>query len=179
MTESEINSLLMSIKSGKSEAFSELCVKFSPLLESLCGACVKKYEALFLERDELKQEALIALYNAAVTYDDGKNVSFGAYAKVCINNRLISYVRKQYPKRKTKKIPQKEYITPESRVIDKENAEKLEKIVRNQLTPLEKSVFDLYIRKLPYKIIAQNLNISRKSADNAICRIKAKLRKFL
>lgn len=179
MDEKDIRSLVFEVQSGNDAAFDELSVVYEPLLTSLCGAFVKKFSTLCLEDDDVRQEALIALYNATRKYSFDKSVSFGAYAKVCVNNRLISYVRKQYSKQKSKKLSQKEYIAPQAKLLDTQNAEKLMDFAEKRLTSLEKRVFEKYLQKLPYTVIAQQLSISEKSVDNAIYRIKAKLKKFL
>ena len=45
-----------------------------------------------------------ALYNAALTYDQSKNVQFSTYASVCIYNALGSYVRTQNKQRQLEVI---------------------------------------------------------------------------
>jgi len=87
--------LLLAAKNGDGQAFSELAAKYSPLI----GAAVEKYRRMCGEStDDLHQEALLAFYRAVKTYDtEKKGVTFGLYAKICINNRMISILRSRKP----------------------------------------------------------------------------------
>ena len=71
--------------------------------EGLTEAAVKRFLPSFDIRngenpvfgeEDLRQCAALALFKAAQTYDEGKKVSFGLYAKICVNNALISTLRK-------------------------------------------------------------------------------------
>ena len=48
-----------------------------------------------LNNDEAYSEGLLALYNAATTYDSNNGAKFSTYATTCIYNALASYIRKQ------------------------------------------------------------------------------------
>ena len=52
-------------------------------------------------------------------------------------------------------------------------------LIRKVLSPKEEEVFNLLINDLSYKQIAIILNSNPKSIDNAIQRIKAKVRKVI
>ena len=89
--EKETLRLLLLAKEGDEASFACLAEKFKPLLE----AAVAQYRAELLPQDieELSQEALVAFHSAVKSYDPSyKNVSFGLYAKICVNKQ---YRRKQ------------------------------------------------------------------------------------
>ena len=69
--------------------------------------------------------------------------------------------------------------TPEKLLISKESLGELNKNIDNSLTDIEHSVFRLYLEDLSYEDISRALSIPKKSVDNAIGRIKAKLRRLL
>ena len=48
----------------------------------------------------------------------------------------------------------------------------------NELSPFEKKTFSLYISGMKYSSMAEKLGCSVKSVDNAITRIKSKIKKF-
>ena len=68
-------------------------------------------------------------------------------------------------------------LNPEDFVIDKENVENLEKQIEQELSTFEKQVLDLYLTGMKYTQIAKVLGKDEKSTDNALQRIKAKLKK--
>ena len=168
---------LLAVKNGDNPAFSSLCEDYEALIESMTQGF---YESCpNIDKDDLRQEARMALYRAAVNFSlDQDSVTFGLYAKICIRNKLIS-VRRKY--------------TTQSKLKSKRNAEEvgvtvevtpsvtrrslLTEDVMSLLSPFEQRVFALYAQKCSYSEIARALSRSEKSIDNAIYRIKSKLRK--
>ena len=72
-----------------------------------------------------------------------------------------------------------EISNPENLLIDKENVERIENLVEQELSSFEKQVFDLYITGMKYTQIAKVLGRDEKSTDNALQRIKSKLKKAM
>ncbi len=68
---------------------------------------------------------------------------------------------------------------PEELLIDKENVERLEKTIEKELSGFEKQVLDLYLTGMKYSEIARVLGRDGKSTDNALQRIKSKLKKAI
>lgn len=65
---------------------------------------------------------------------------------------------------------------PEKVLIDRENLARLQERIENELSPLEKQVLDLHLTGLNYVEIAHILNRDEKSTDNALQRIRTKVR---
>ncbi|MDD4773072.1 MAG: sigma-70 family RNA polymerase sigma factor [Eubacteriales bacterium] len=182
--DNRLSTLIVNAASGDQTAFHEIVNAFEPLIESI----IKKYNNRSSEYDEddLRQEAAIALFGAVRTYKSGQNdVTFGLYAKICIKNRIISQMRKasvtvQQPEEIDfdKKLSSEEY-NPENELIDKENYMSLLNLLDKNLSNYEKTVFKLYILNISYNEIAANLGTSQKSVDNAIYRIKNKIKKLI
>lgn len=177
----KMNDLLLDTKAGKSDAFDKIAEQYRPLIDGcVCYFCG------VVDSDELEQEALIALYRAACSYDSqNSRVSFGLYAKICINNSLISLVR-SYKKQEEKSVEQVENhdrsdfeIDPSDDYINKESFLSLDKFVREHLSEYEYAVFRLYIEGYKTKEIASRFNKSEKSVEGAIMRMRIKLRKCL
>ena len=76
-------------------------------------------------------------------------------------------------------LSSKAELSPEELVIDKENVENLEKTIERELSSFEKQVMDLYLTGMSYVQIAKVLGRDEKSTDNALQRIKGKLRKAI
>lgn len=175
---------------ARSAAFTALCEKYRPLLTRM----VNRYTAdravsSDTVRAEMEQEAQIALYRAAMTYKTGHSTTFGLYAAVCIRNRLISYIRKEkrsmadteaalsYPVPDTSADPGESIP---ARDMFRENFDRF----LTSLTAYERKVFDLHIRGASYKEIAAALSdggktVGEKSVDNAVYRIRVKLKRQL
>lgn len=66
---------------------------------------------------------------------------------------------------------------PEQIFIDKENVAQIEAIIEKELSSFEKQVLDLYITGMAYSQIAKVLGRDEKSTDNALQRLKTKLRR--
>ena len=68
---------------------------------------------------------------------------------------------------------------PEQYVIDQENLQDLEGEIDRELSDLERQVLDLYITGMSVKEISAVLGRDEKSTDNAMQRIRNKLKKYL
>ncbi|MBQ8496111.1 MAG: sigma-70 family RNA polymerase sigma factor [Clostridia bacterium] len=182
---SDIETLLENVKNGEPLSFDVIYRLYTPLIESTVQSCCRSLSATTAEADDIRQEAAIALYNAVIAYNPAKNVTFGAYAKVCIRNRITSYIR-CFQENELPEVPfgetefdEPDPETPEQVVISKESLCNLNRRIDETLTDFEKSVFVLYIGNMSYNDMAKALGKPKKSIDNAIHRIKAKLRKLL
>ena len=182
----DIETLLENVKSGKPLSFDVIYGLYTPLIESSVQGYCRRYSVSETEADDIRQEALIALYNAAIAYEPTKNVTFGAYAKVCIRNRIASYIRcfqendiSESLSDRELEIDEPDFKTPEQIVISKESLCSLNRRIDENLTDFERSVFALYVGNMSYNDMAKALGKPKKSIDNAIHRIKAKLRKLL
>ena len=183
---SELDILLENVKSGKPFSFNAIYSLYTPLIESLTQKYGKQFSVSDVEFDDIKQEALIALYHAALNYTPNEEVTFGMYAKICIRNKIISYIRcflendvPLFLDERENEPEKPDFDTPEQIVISKESLCNLNRRIDGTLTDFEKSVFTLYVGNMSYADIARTLSKPKKSIDNAIHRIKAKLRKLL
>lgn len=181
----ETLSLLDKIKTGDESAFDILAKEY----EGLTEAAVKRFLPSFDIRngenpvfgeEDLRQCAALALFKAAQTYDEGKEVSFGLYAKICVNNALISTLRKykteQKRQRRAKERENKAPADPIAALINAEDDERLKAKIKTELSDFEKSVFDLYINDKSTREIAEILGREEKSVSNALYRMKVKIK---
>ncbi len=175
-----MNSLISRIQKGDEGAFSDLTLQYRPLIESMVLSFRKKGEELLLSKDDIMQEATLAFYSAACAYDTNSPVTFGLYAKICIRNKLISMLRASSTKKKEKNRGVENVSQdPVDRLLEKEKSQQLGKKIESALSGFELSVFRLYLEKKSYAEIAEELGRSVKSVDNAIFRIKTKLKRFM
>lgn len=67
-------------------------------------------------------------------------------------------------------------LTPENIFIGKESLDAVMDDVKKVLSPLERRILFSYLGGLDYGTIAKNLKISQKSVDNALQRVRRKLK---
>ncbi len=168
-------------KAGDQQAFEELLEKYSPLIDTLTASFANSSHAVTDEREDFRQEACIAFYNAVNRYDlTTVSIEFGAYAKCCIKNRLISCLRKKrsdVPIESGSEFSPTETQDPAQMIVEEENYSLLHHRIRSLLSPYENRVWWLYYTGRTAREIASKLNKEERSVQNAIYRIRQKLRK--
>jgi len=175
-------------RNGDQTAFAELANKYLWLIRSI----VSKYNISGLDADDLTQEGMLGLLDAAKTYSAEKGAKFQTYASICIKRRLIALLDHSATNKSksmnnyvsiensSKEIPiqnDNSNINPEDMYISDENVAEIHRKINESLSKNEKSVFDLYIAGESYNSIAQTLSMNIKSVDNALQRIRRKLKK--
>ena len=175
--------LLRAVQSGSSGAF----VKLSEMYEPLLASEVSRYESSLgsADLDDLRQGALVSLYRAALSYSFDRGVTFGLYAKVCIVNGIadtLRYIGKKTADVSIDLVGDDDLVCGdlglENLMIDKERSEGMYKKVASALSDLERDIFAMYLDGYSYAEIAAALNKSVKSVDNALRRVKGKLKKL-
>jgi len=151
---------------------------------------------------DLNQEGMIGLFKAVRDYDFGRDASFATFAHLCVERQIYNALKSSG---RLKNMPLNEYVSlsaekisedgdtkllidelvgdpklePEGSFISKENVDRINNLIDTILTRTERDVFQLYITGLPTSRIGAILGMESKSADNALQRAKAKLRKAL
>lgn len=188
--------LVLMAREGDERAEEFLLKKYKDFVRS-------KARAYFLaggDSDDLIQEGMIGLYNAISHYDESKESSFMTYAAICINNKLISAVSADNRKKNaplngyvsiysvitdeageeaslSDVLPADESVNPEDIVLSQEQKELVANKMFDRLSGLEKEILSYYMEGLSYAGIAKIIGKSEKSVDNAIQRIRSKLKK--
>ena len=136
------------------------------------------------DSDDLRQEGLLGLLSAIAAFDPAKGVKFSTFAETCIVNRMYSFISKSrrnssesLDTEMTEMLPAEE--TPESIYLSKEFYSELFNTIPEVLSETERKVFDLCLSGDSYKQTAQKLGMSVKAVDNAMQRVRRKLRKLL
>lgn len=175
--------LIRQIVQKNNDAFVELAARYLWLIRAKAQQC----EVPAFDLDDLSQEGLIGLYDAALTYDPNGAASFKTYAGICISNRITSALRKQTG---LKNKPLNDFVS----IFDDDNAAGLQtgdlestilfremitgvlSQVKHLLSEQEQKVLQMYLGGYNRKEIAQALSISLKSVDNAIRRVRNKFK---
>jgi len=182
--------LITEIKNGNGDAFGILAERYNYIISYNLSKLCPPFEFAALspnsDREDLFQECRIILYKAAKYYDSMKNVKFSTYANICVKNYLISLCRKYG---RTKKyagydfVPLDEIRENEQGQCDRyfafnDSGAVHDLFERCGLSVFERKVFVMYIENKSYKYIAKMLNKNVKSIDNAICRVRSKLKPY-
>ncbi len=196
----DVLQVLKMAQEGNGDAVTYLLEKYKGMVRALS-------RPLFLmdgEQDDLVQEGMIGLFKAIQTYDVGKGSSFDTFANLCITRQLYSAVKISNRK---KNLPLNSYVSiytaegeketgdadkifasghsfaswqqnPEEIVISEENARNIKVKLFSRLSRMETQVLNLFLKGLTYQEIAQQLGKPPKTIDNALQRIKSKLKKI-
>ena len=188
--------LVRMARDGDEKAENFLLKKYKDFVRS-------KARAYFLvggDSDDLIQEGMIGLYNAIGHYDESMASSFMTYAAICINNKLISAVsadgrQKNAPLNGYVSIyssitdetgeeaslsdvlPDTENINPEAIILNEEQEKLTINRLFGKLSALEKEILSYYMEGMSYSEIAKLIGKTEKAVDNAIQRIRLKMRK--
>ena len=190
MEKEALKALISLAQQGDSGAFSELLNMYEPLISSMvAGTRAKMPDLTDADVEDLRQEAILAFYSSLVSYDFSiSNVEFGLYAKVCICNRLVSQMRmiKRHFSHRAPMYDQEDIMRlvaedddPASRIIELENERSLLKLISESLSKYEYKVFGMYISGMSAEAMSRELGTTEKSVNNAIFRIRRKLRSLL
>jgi RNA polymerase sporulation-specific sigma factor len=187
--------LICRLRDGESEINEYILNKY----KNLVRAKAKTMYILGADSEDLIQEGMIGLFKAVKDYDPGRDASFLTFAELCVSRQMYTAVTASGRK---KHLPLNSYISiyagedgeegtptvaetvsagndsnPEELVIDKENVERIEKLIETELSAFEKQTIELYLVGMNYTEIARVLGKDEKSTDNALQRAKAKIKK--
>lgn len=183
--------LIVLLRQGEDSIMDFLMNKYKPLVR-------KKTNALYLiggENDDLIQEGMIGLFKAVRDFQAEKETSFYHFAEICITRQLYSAVEASNRK---KHIPLNTYVSlfgdgtdqemeledqlgshqenPEKLVIEQEIWRDFYKKLFAGLSSMEQKVLGLYLEGSNYVQIAEIMGKEPKSIDNALQRIRQKIK---
>ncbi len=168
--------------STSEESYTELLRRYEPLLVEIAS----DYYLPGGNREDLLQEARIALKRAYDRYDPEYNVPFSAFAALCVRRQLQDSVQKQRRKKhevlnKSNSLeqvnvrPPSNTPDPESQLLAMETLHFLQEVAREALTELEQQALAGYLAGESYSEMAQRLEKDEKSVDNALSRARRKI----
>lgn len=133
--------------------------------------------------DDLVQEGLIVLLRAVSEFRQERQVKFSTFAQTCILNRMKNVVRREHHGAVSDPSPYLEDCigiadpdTPESILLEKENYEQCRMQVMAMLSRREWEILQCIMMGDSYLQTAEKLQISEKSVDNAMQRVRRKMR---
>ncbi|MBQ9085719.1 MAG: sigma-70 family RNA polymerase sigma factor [Clostridia bacterium] len=181
-----VSDWIRDVRRGDQNAFVVLAERYRPLIESLVTRFTHEEQAE-LNREDLRQEAMVVFYHSILTYDlEQAEVEFGLYAKICISNALISQLRaqkrhmaEQFAEPLNTVLVAHDPEDPTVRLLEQERLKALWTVIRTNLSDFENQVWQLYISGRTAREIASLVGRDEKSVTNGIYRIRKKLRGLL
>ena len=191
--------LIDRLRRGEESIMDYICDKYKNLVRS-------KAKSMFIlgaDSEDLIQEGMIGLFKAVRDFDSGRDASFHTFAELCISRQMYTAVQaskrqKHFPLNTYVSLDSSEAVSdgqdgmilaelladraeqsPEELFLDKERVAYLEEAIERELSDFEHQVLDLYMTGMSYTEIAKVLGRDEKATDNALQRLKGKIRKML
>lgn len=178
--------LIERLREGEKEIADYLVDKYENLVR-------KKARALYLagaDQEDLLQEGMLGLYKAVKEYRPDKGASFYTFASTCVSNQMYKAVtsslrQKHQPLNDSLSLNELEDGTtwnliteesPEKIFFDQERSAHIASKIDASLSPFEKHVLKMYLDGDDYIEIGEKLDKPSKSIDNALQRIRRKVR---
>ena len=176
--------LVLRARQGEVEAFSRLVTRYLPMVRRRA----LRYPLPGLEAEDVVQEGLLGLLKAIRLYDPAQG-AFGAFASLCVSSSMAALARSALSSRQRPLMDysplenssgedtlQDRGISPEEQLIAAEQMAELNRKIASLLSPFEQNVLKLYLSGHSYTEIAQLLSSTSKAVDNALQRVRRKLR---
>lgn len=186
--------LIGRLRGGELPIMDYILAKYKPVVR-------KKANAMYLiggETEDLIQEGMIGLFKAIRDFREDKESSFFTFAGLCISRQLYSAARASNRK---KHVPLNTYVSfdasagedgkplsetltadimenPEQIVIAQENIRVFFEDLKRCLSVFEIEVLNEYLTGENYRQIAEKMGKSPKTIDNALSRIKIKIKEM-
>jgi len=159
-------------------------------------AVARCYYLVGADHEDLVQEGMIGFYKSILSFDESKKIKFSTFAELCIERQIMSAVRTAGRK---KHRPLNEYVStssesdfesaesypvvsdesvtdPEEIILEREKMFLLKQEISSRLSSFENTVFELFISGMTYREMSECTGRTEKVIDNAVQRIKRKLR---
>ena len=183
MTDEE---LIDQLREGDRQVMDYICDKYKNLVRSKA----KSMYILGGDSEDLIQEGMLGLFKAVRDYKPGKEASFATFAGLCIDRQMYSAVASS---QRQKHQPLNSFVslsepvseqelrlvdeeTPEEIMISRENVIGMHERIKERLSKFEYQVLELYLKGYDYTQIAEKLGKQPKAIDNALQRIRGKVR---
>jgi len=181
-------------RGGDQDALLALLERYRPLLRVVS----RRYFLPNGEPEDLLQEAMIGFLKAVRDYRGETGIPFRPFAELCATRQIITAVKtatrlKHVPLNRAislnkpafddgshtleELIPDQVTESPEDRLLRLEESSTLIQAMDTLLSPYERKVIACYLEGMSFQQIADICGTHLKSVDNALWRVKCKLRR--
>ena len=178
--------LVSRAKSGDSKALSTLIEKYSEniRIKAYTFNCVH-----VKDNEDLYQEGMMGFVSAVYYYDENRGASFNTFMTRVVSNRMIQAYNRMRDYSKVFLLTENDSekflnsvdnsnMSPEEHLVSNECYEEYLAFIETDFSSFEKKVYKLFLKNLSYNEMSIILECSVKSIDNALQRIKKKIRDF-
>lgn len=178
--------LVSRAKSGDSKALSALIEKYSEniRIKAYTFNCVH-----VKDNEDLYQEGMMGFVSAVYYYDENRGASFNTFMTRVVSNRMIQAYNRMRDYSKVFLLTENSSekflnsvdngtMSPEEQLVSDECYEEYLAFIETEFSNYEKKVYKLFLKNLSYNEMSIILECSVKSIDNALQRIKKKIRDF-
>lgn len=184
--------LLKKVKANDSDAFEEILRQYKPMIYSFIQANRLELGDYSINKEDLLQEGIIALHQACLLYDEQNEASFHTFAHLVVQRRIKrifmqNYRRYQHERYSIDAVEdgmtyrniasEKTNDNPNLALMRKENNALLRRCY-DSLSPVERNIVILRENHYSYKEISERLNMSQKTVDNKIQKIRRRFKRL-
>lgn len=186
---------LYMLRSGDDYGYEKLYDLFQEMIRASVGGVVGKYYPLHIYREDFIQEARIAMASAVESYREDQGASFATYSELLIKRRLYSLMRHlvspsfahMHNARSLDCCPEdretpydtmmtNDHMTePEYRLNYVLAEDRLTRVLQ-EMNAMELAVYSCWQNGRSYQDAADSLNLTYKSFDGRLQRVKHKVR---
>lgn len=171
-----VKELIIASRGHDDSAFCELAKRYAPMMKKVIAG----FDDSPLSEDDMFAEATVALHTALLRFDlDQEDVTFGLFARICIQHRLIDVLRREQARPELVDVDIDDITSedePFEGIVTRERINELLSGAQKVLSEYEYTVLLLHIQGYKTSAIADRLSKSSKSVDNAKSRIFRRLR---
>jgi len=179
--------MIHKIKQGDEEAFSELLKAHHKMIYKIINSFYLENGDYAVDKNDLYQEASLALYSAVFSFEENKDTKFSTYAYMLIRSKLLNILRSYFRTYEEEKysIDNTEAVqitAVNDNPIDYHKEREFEKYLGTfiqGLSPEDRQILKLRYEDMTYKEIAQLLQINTKRIDNRLRSLRKRLKAYL
>ena len=178
---------------GDDDAGNELAMRYRRTVR----ICIRPYFLVGGDSEDLLQEGMIGLLSAIRNYVPEEGSSFKTFAELCVKRRIISAAKaaarlKHAPlndgvsldellsdEAGGTSIPEPFSRSPEDQLLAQESKQDFLSTYSQYLSGFESQILSHYLGGLSYREIASICDVTEKSVDNAVQRIRKKLARHI
>ncbi len=193
------NELINMIHESSDEAKDYLFMKYQYIINIEMKKYMRIANLLGYDYHDLYQEALVGFSDALNSYRDDKNCSLASFITLCVDRRLqvaikkagrlknqllndslsLEHIYSSYTAPLKDLLSDNKENDPLENIVKEEEKEELVTNIKKSLSDNEYEVYSLMINGLKYDEIATLLGKDLKQVDNAMQRIKNKIKKII
>lgn len=162
-------------RGGDAKAVELLLLRYLPMVRRQAGF----YRGGRVEAEDLMQEGMLGLFRAIKAYNPEKKASFKTFAYTCTGNRMLSALVAAGAPISAAAEDSLPPPDPQQLVIDKEQYAFLLDSMQHLFSPLEDKTLRLFLGGATYEQMAARLGVTTKAVDNALQRVRRKLKAVL